>query len=351
MPNNNEINGLSQILTSNQGTIQTKEEINKFCKLIKNDITVNELSTKLEVSTYEILGLIELANTYGVEIAMHNTAGEIGEIILTKVPKRKAKKVNKPLKDELIHTQIAIVSDTHLGNVRQQLHLLNKVYEEVERREITTVLHCGDLIDGDYRKIRPEQEKYIFLRGFDEFAGYVTEYYPRITGTKTHFILGSHDETMYKNGGASLQKWIPQVRDDMIFLGQDCGDIEINKIKIHLDHPGDGSSYGVSYKLQKRIENLEAGAKPKILLVGHYHKNYYSCYRNVHGFLVPCLCDMTPFQMKKGISNVMGAYFLDIYADNQGNIEYLEPYPMIFDYQDVWDELGKDKHKVKALRR
>lgn len=351
MPNNNEINGLSQILRSGRRTLPSKEEINKFCKLVKNDITVNELSTKLGVSTGEILGLVELANTYGIEIATHCTAGEIGEIILTKVPKRKVEKVNKPPKEELNHTQIAVVSDTHLGNVRQQLHLLNKVYEEVERREITIVLHCGDLIDGDYRKIRPEQEKYIFLRGFDEFAGYVAEYYPRITGTKTYSILGSHDETLYKNGGASLQKWIPQVRDDMIFLGQDRGDIEINKVKITLEHPGDGSSYGLSYKLQKRIESLEAGDKPRILLVGHYHKNYYSCYRNVHGILVPCLCDMTPFQMKKGISNVMGAYFLDIYSDSKGNIEYLEPYPMIFDRKDVWDEVGKDKHKVKALRR
>ena len=50
------------------------------------------------------------------------------------------------------------MSDTHLGNNHQQLHLLNWGYQEAYNRSIDTVLHCGDMVDGNYPN-RPEQPR------------------------------------------------------------------------------------------------------------------------------------------------------------------------------------------------
>lgn len=135
----------------------------------------------------------------------------------------------------------------------------------------------------------------------------------------------------------------------MIYLGQDTATVIENGVKIVLDHPGGGSAQSLSYKPQKRIEILESGIKPKILLIGHYHKSYSFIYRNVRGIFVPSFCDKTQFQQKQGLLNVVGAYFLDIYSDNKGNIQYFEAEEVLFDHKDIWNEAGKDAKKVKKL--
>ena len=54
----------------------------------------------------------------------------------------------------------------------------------------------------------------------------------------------------------SVNFWLDRCRKDMKFLGQDTGEIVINKVKYLLDHPGGGSAQSLSYKPQKRIESL-----------------------------------------------------------------------------------------------
>lgn len=326
----------------------TGETALKFYNLLKNGMTLKDIETKLGLSETEVMGVIELCNIYGYQIDF--VADPNLGYVIKKINHKKQNKDIKPEMEDLNHIKLCIVSDTHLGNIHQQLHLLNKVYEEAYKREIDTVLHCGDLVDGDYLSIRKEQGRQCFLFGFDQQCGYVVDMYPEVNGITTKFILGSHDETHYKNGGATIEKWLPQVRKDMIFLGQDTADLEIDKVKIKMDHPGDGSAQGLSYKPQKRIDSIEPGFKPNILLIGHYHKSYYINYRNVYTLLVPSLCDKTQFQHKKIINNSMGAYFVDIYADNKGLIHYFIPEEMVFGPKDMWDEVGKDSKKVKQLK-
>lgn len=323
------------------------EFANKIYKLLRNGMYLEDFCTTMECTLEEAIGIIELCKIYGKNLEL--LKDENDKYI---VQKKRIKKNNfgaKPRPEELIHTKLAVVSDTHIGNVDQQLHLLNEVYKEANNREIDTVLHCGDLVDGDYTSIRKEQSKYLFLFGFDQQAEYVCDMYPKVNGITTKFICGSHDETHYKNGGATLGTWIPKCRDDMVYLGQDRADIDINGIKITMSHPGGGSTKSVSYKLQQRIEDLESGHKAKILLVGHYHKSYYELYRNVHGIEVPCLCAKTHFQEKQILTNVVGAYFLDIYSDTNGNIQYFLPEEILYNQDDFWEEAGRDANKVKQL--
>ena len=322
------------------------EYVNRIYRYMKNGANVEEFMVKFHINSAELNGLLELCRIYGknVDIVVKN-----GIMVFDK-PFSRNVITTKPNLDpkDLIHTQLCVVSDTHLGNIHQQLHLLNKIYEEAYRRGITTVLHCGDLVDGNYLN-RPEQPRQQFLHGFDEQVGYVVDMYPKVRGITTKYILGSHDETHYKNGQATVNSWISRCRSDMEYLGQDSAAITINGVKIFMDHPGGGSAQALSYKPQKRIEILESDYKPKVLLIGHYHKSYSFVYRNVRGIEVPCLCDKTQFQQKQGLSNVVGAYFLNIYSDSKGNIQYFEPEEVIFRPNEMWDEAGKDKNKVKKL--
>lgn len=322
------------------------EYVNKIYKYIKNNMNVETFMTKFHINYNELNGILELCRIYEKNIEITN---ENNLLIFKKISPKTitTTKVNYDA-NNLNHTELCIVSDTHFGNIHQQLHLLNEIYREAYNRGITTVYHCGDMVDGNYLN-RPEQPRQQFLHGFDEQVSYVVDMYPEVEGITTKYILGSHDETHYKNGQATISEWISRCRHDMIYLGQDTATVIENGVKIVLDHPGGGSAQSLSYKPQKRIEILESGIKPKILLIGHYHKSYSFIYRNVRGILVPSFCDKTQFQQKQGLLNVVGAYFLDIYSDNKGNIQYFEAEEVLFDHKDIWNEAGKDAKKVKKL--
>ena len=324
------------------------EQINKLYGYMKNNMSINKFMKKFEISRRELDGILLACSVYGKDIEI--VPNQEGKLVFKKKTKQVLYHLNKQnIHDgKLINNKICVVSDTHFGSIHNQLHLLNRIYKECYHRGINIVLHVGDMVDGNYPN-RPENPRQQFLHGFDEQAGYVVDMYPRVNGITTYYILGSHDETHYKNGQATLSEWIPRCRKDMKYLGQDTGEININGVKIVLDHPGGGCAQSLSYKPQKRIEVLESQHKPKILLIGHYHKSYAFTYRNVQCVLVPSLCDKTQFQQKQGLSNALGAYFLDIYSDYKGNIQYFEPEEILFKKEDIWDEVGKDKNKVNKL--
>ena len=325
----------------------TIKYINKVYRYIKNDMPIETFMSKFHFNYSELNGLMELCRLYRKDVCIEEVDGTlvfkknyIKEITPAKID------INNP---KLTHNQICVVSDTHFGNNLQQLHLLNEIYQEAYNRGITTVLHIGDMVDGNYLN-RPENPRLLFLHNFDEQANYVVEMYPKISGMTTYYILGSHDETHYKNGGATIDNFITHSkRNDLVFLGQDFGKFSLDKVEYNADHPTGGKSKSVSDQLQKRVEVLESHHKPQVLLVGHYHGSYYMNYRNVEAIMVPALCGRTQFQQKKGLWNDVGAYFLDVYSDDKGNIVYFEPEEILFRKEDMWDEAGKDKNKVKKL--
>ena len=322
--------------------------INKVYRYMKNDMPVETFMDKFHVNQAELNGIMELCKLYRKDICIEEVDGVLvfKKNFIKGVTPAKID-INSP---KLNHNQICIVSDTHLGNNLQQLHLLNEIYQEAYNRGITTVLHAGDVVDGNYTN-RPENPRLLFLHSFDEQANYVVYMYPEVSGIKTYYILGSHDESHYKNGGATIDNFISHSRrkDDMIYLGQDFGRFFIDKVEIDLDHPGGGKAKAISYAAQKRVEVLESHHKPQVLVIGHFHASYYMNYRNVDCLMAPALCGKTQFQQKKGLWNDVGAYFLDIYSDEKGNIVYLEPEEILFQKEDMWDEVGVDKKKVKKL--
>lgn len=330
--------------------ILSKEAIEKIYKIIRNKMPIEIFMKRLECSAEEAIGLIEECKAYGKELEIkfdeHNNC-----FIYKNIPRSINSNISKTNIDDLIHTRFYVVSDTHLCNNHQQLHLLYKVYQMAADEGCEIILHDGDMVDGDYTSFRKEQKVQIFREGFDGQAGYVIENYPKFEKIKTYFICGSHDETHLKNGGASIGYWIPRCRKDMIYLGQDEGKININNVLIGLDHPGGGSAKSDSYALQKRINRYKSGTKPKILFVGHYHKNYENLYRNMIGIEVPCLCDETQFQGKLALDNVIGAVAIDLYSDKNGDIQYYIPEPIIFGKEDIWEEFpgGKEEKKLKKL--
>jgi predicted phosphodiesterase len=216
--------------------------------------------------------------------------------------------------------EFALIGDTHMGNHHYESSALKEFYRYCAKQGIKNVYHCGDLVDGLH--VHPGSEFEQYALGFSEQVKDVVENYPHFKNVKTYFILGNHDLFFYKTAGANIGDLISKEREDMICLGRDEADILIgNGTKLRIAHPGGGSSYATSYRLQKLIESISGGDKPNIYAAGHYHKSLQMTYRNVIGFLVGCFESQTDFMKSKGLSASVGGYIVRGKSGKHGGVK------------------------------
>jgi len=78
------------------------------------------------------------------------------------------------------------------------------------------------------------------------------------------------------------------------------------------------------------IPGAGGGEKPRLLAVGHYHKQESFFYRNVHAIQTACLCAQTPWMRGKGISAALGGWLIELHVDDEGTITRIKPEFMPF---------------------
>lgn len=317
-------------------------KLDNIYKYIKKEENFNDLMNKLGVNDKELMGIIDLLNQRGKNIEII----DIDDELIVKKNFKKSKSIYiKPPKEELHKKEFLVVSDTHYGSIYSEPSMVNTSVFEAYNRGITDIFHVGDITDGDYSRIRPIHNYEVFLYGATGQLEYTLDTLPKYPGMKWHVITGSHDQTHLFNYGVDIGKELEKRRDDIEFLGQDRGFYYFDNCKMELFHPGGGTSRILSTKPQNGIDGIPSKTKPKISLRGHYHKSYYMLYRNVHTFLCPCNVDTSSFMMKNEIPNLMGNYFITIWYNDNGDIEYLEHEPMIFTSNDVIKDDYKNPKK------
>ena len=218
--------------------------------------------------------------------------------------------------------KFALMGDTQINSKYTQLTYLHDFYDICEDAGIKDVYHTGDIDEGE--QMRQGHQYECYRQGADEHAEEIARVYPKRDGIITHFITGNHDASMIKHCGHDIGKSIADKRVDMKYLGRDCAVIELTpNCTLELRHPWDGTTYALSYKMQKMIEAMQGGDKPNILAVGHYHKIEYLSYRNVHAFQTGTFQSQTPFMRGKGIAAMMGGWMIELDIDSDGSIRRL----------------------------
>lgn len=314
----------------------------KLLLFLKKEKDFDKICRKLDLKEHELYGLIAMLKEKGHNVNIFNDNGIKTIRLLDKIiiPEDNDIKINT--KDKVI--KLGIVSDTHMCCEYQQLTLLNEAYKDFKSRKIKTILHIGDLSDGDYRT-RPDHLYSLFKIGASQQAEYIADVYPKIDGTPTYFLQGSHDDTHIKNGGADIGKMISSVRPDMVNLGHGQAFFKINGITIELLHPGGGSSYAYSYKPQKIIDSIRGGEKPQIILIGHFHKNLYMLYRNINCLLVPSLEATTPFMTANALINDLGYNVIEFRINENKEIVSFKT-----EYIPFYKTIKDDYKKAKVLK-
>jgi len=214
--------------------------------------------------------------------------------------------------------KLGLISDTHLGSTEQQITLLHEAYKEMAKMGIKTVLHAGDMTEGNGKQHKGQVYE-MFLHGADAMVDYATKVYPREPGITTHIIGGSHDYSFYKEDGNDILAKIAEARSDIKYQGMFGTHLHFGNIDLYLMHGAGGVAYARSYKMQKIIEQFSPADKPNILVLGHYHVEcYLPNYRNVIGIQMPCFQSQTNYLKAKGLSPELGFVVLEITPDAKG---------------------------------
>ena len=219
--------------------------------------------------------------------------------------------------------QFGFVTDNHLGSKYARLDVLNDLYERFAKRGITQVFNAGNYIDGEARFNKFDLE----VHGMDAQLRFLAKNYPQHKGIVTHFIAGDDHEGWYgQREGIDIGRWTERVmrengRDDFIYLGFMEADVDLinastgASARMRIVHPGGGSSYAISYSMQKLVESYEGGDKPAVVLGGHYHKQEILNYRNCWIIQGGTTEDQTPFMRKKKLEAHVGGMIVTLEQD------------------------------------
>jgi len=215
------------------------------------------------------------------------------------------------------------VSDTHCGSTMERMADLDAAYKIFQQEGVKVVYHAGDVVAGI--NVYAGQQAELKVWGANNQADYVAAQYPKAEGISTYFITGNHDLSFLKEAGLDIGVLIEKKRNDLIYLDQIEGNVQIApEVVLRLWHGMGGSAYALSYKGQRLIASLEGGDKPNILLAGHYHQAYYMDHRNIHYLQGGAFERQTLWLKRAGISPSCSAWLVECHI-NDGSINKFKP--------------------------
>lgn len=295
------------------------ELLDKLRELSKKEIRLSDLCKTLELNEYEVLSLIAELRKEGIYISSKQ---KDDDIYMFNHGEKEFQEGNtysfKTNKNREI--KFAIISDTRIGSKSQQLSILNDIYSNAKELDIKHIIHCGNISEGLY----PVNTKYantLFLDDTLRQTQYIIDNYPQVDGIKTYFITGVKDETHLKTNKINIGKRISDMREDMIYLGENTCTINIEKIKMLVLNLNLGKTYTSSYRPQQIINSFRSEDKPDILLYGGLLQMEKFSHRDVQCITIPSVTATTQEMIQKRYSNTIGVWYLTVKINDKGYLE------------------------------
>ena len=259
------------------------------------------------------------------ECSQNNQKEKFENVKVTEDTKKLYEKILHEIKREPIsvhnyfpknHIKIGLLGDNQIGSIYARQDILDCLYNIYKKEGINHVYNTGDLCDGGNMYRGHEFE--LINHGVQAQVECCLNTYPRIEGITTHFITGNHDLSFYKSVGVDIGEILMDKRKDFDYLGREEADINIQGILLRLAHPGKGTSYAVSYQIQKMIESITGGTKPNILAVGHFHKaEVLPLIRNITAIQTGTTQSQTPFMRRNSLAAHLGGWILEFWVNGK----------------------------------
>lgn len=231
--------------------------------------------------------------------------------------KYKPKRISFPDK----HVKFLAFSDAHMGHLNYRPDVLRKMIKDSERQGCEFAVNAGDTVEGmsgreghiyELAHLGATAQMNYAKRELSKFKIPIYS----IEAQSSHGGWFHSKNNAGLNIGEELSNKIPNYK----FLGFDEQDLILDSgLKIRLRHPGGGTAYAISYKMQKYVEAISGGQKPDMVFQGHFHKMNYIFYRNIHCYDTGTLCEQTPFMKKIGTPAHMGYWIVDVHMNRRKN--------------------------------
>jgi len=219
------------------------------------------------------------------------------------------------------HIKFGVFADAHIGHKCYRPDILDKMIKDGKRQKLEFFLNAGDTIEGmsgrdghiyELTHLGASQQLNYFSEEFKKFDRPVYS----IEAQNSHGGWFKSKGDVGLDIGEELERRAEQYK----FIGYDEQDIELeNGAKVRLRHPGGGTAYALSYKMQKYIESMSGGTKPHLLFQGHFHKMNHLFYRNIHGFDCGALQEQSPFMKKINSPSHIGYWVIDVNMHRRKN--------------------------------
>lgn len=201
--------------------------------------------------------------------------------------------------------KIAVISDLHLGSREQQLTSLYSFVDTVSEQDISTLLICGDIVEGLMPRQGASQSR--FLHGIDDIFEYTTSVFDYFVDrfSLIGIINGNHDNSLNgRSYGFDISYNLSQIysniyynkepEDGMNPMAIDGG------IKVVMHH-GVG---GCAQNLSTRTRNLSAkylnySSDWDFLFAGHCHGTSEDYWLGKWTWSCGCFQSITPYLVSK----------------------------------------------------
>ena len=195
---------------------------------MKNDLKYKEIISRLTLANFDILKdeyKLKHTEMLGLlDYGLHDkTVLEDKRKVLNKL------KYKYQFSLVLKESKLGVVSDTHIGNIKDNPYYINKSYELFEQDSIYKVLHLGDILDSyDERDTFTKSE--LINMHYKQIMRF-HDIWPR--NIMTYAILGNHDDK-FRKLGINLYKELSL--DSFIILGEGGSYIKCSNYKLSLEH-------------------------------------------------------------------------------------------------------------------
>ena len=299
-----------------------KELEEKLITLLKKETSLAKVCEDLKLTELETLGLVKYIQDRGINIVVNIKDDGVymlnqGDI---KFKEENTYKFKTNKKNEF---KFVLISDTRLGSTYQQLTILNDIYKKAKDMKYPNVILCGNISTGLYSSTDPYNET-CFLPDTQVQVDYIAEHYPKVDGIKTYFITGKIDDKHLKYNKINIGKRVADLRDDMIYLGENSCNTKIDNVKMQIMSSKLSKTYTVSYRPQQQMDSFRSEDKPDILLMGGLLQMEKFTYRNVCCITVPSVCATTKEMNDKRYANTIGAWFVTVTTDNLGKLKKVD---------------------------
>ena len=327
------------------------EVVKKFLDFIEKEKSLTASCQEMDMNPYEILGLVNYIKSKGINVAMKKTNDDIYMVNMGDYEFIE-KNIYKFETNEFDEFKFIVIADTRLGSKSQQLSILNDIYLKGHQMGYDDVILCGNISAGLY----PLTNVYAETNFINDTYGqidYIVNHFPKVDGMKTYFITGKLDDKHLTKEKINIGKRIADLRDDMIYLGENSCDLIIDDTVMRLFSSKLSKTYTVSYRTQQQAVAFRSEDKPDIMLYGGLLQSEQFTYRGIKILSVPSVCATTKEMLEKRYSNTIGAWYVKVKTNSKGKLDKINAFSSLYYQTNKDDYLNakvlKETEKVKKL--